>query len=518
LFFFPAIFLYDSSLLVAADHIAALWSVPTYLMMVRAFRDLQPSACLLFAIQVAGLLMTKYTAPLAAIFPVLAILGRCAWLGVVRLRSGAGGWAWVLGPVTALVSGLALTAPHWLKNWSWYGDPLYPLLHRHLSLRPWVKDAPLWFAQYDLESWGAKGPAEVKLQAALRGLYDYSLGVYNWPDFHGAFPIVGSLFTFGLVALPFVRGSGRVLWLVVAGHVGIAVWAMYFAHDRYLQTLVPLMAAAVAALAMLAYRTGWPARVGVLLLGGVQLVWSLDMPFWPVHKMTGKAGMALASDFFGQAYQKRFGPRTEVFQPLSAIGAGLPRGSKILLHHEHVRLGLGHETVWDWPHFQYGISYGRLGSSQDVYRLLKSYGVTHVVWHPEQVYGDDSLAGDLAFHTFVSRYLVNSKSIGGRRIGELPRKEPPRERPLVFYFGCGGGLENGLYAMSDLTASPLSAPGFVRDPLPVPKRALTGDVGALLNEVDRAIVNRGCAGVPDLPEFERVARQNTLEFFARPLR
>jgi len=515
LFFFPAIFLYDASLYVASDHVAALWSIPTYLMMARAWPELRPSACLLFALQAAGLAMSKYTAPLAAVFPVFALLGRAAWLASRRLRGSITHDGWYLGPATALVAGLVLTAPHWLKNLLWYGDPLYPILHRHLDVRPWVPEGPLWYAQYDIESWAVKGPLNVKLQALWRGLTEYSYGLYNWPDFHGTFPIVGSLFTCGLIALPFLRGTRRLLALIVAGHVGIACWALMFAHDRYLQPLLPWMAAAVAALSILVYRAGRVARVGLLLLGGVQLVWGLDMVFWPLHKMTAKSGMAMASDFFGQAYAKQFVPRTRPFEEYVRIGEALPDGSKILLHHSHVRLGIKHQTVWDWPHFQFGISYGSFRSSSELHRWLRENGVTHVVYEPERVYGDESLAGDLIFHTYAKQHLVNVKVIHGRLVGELPSEPPPPERSTVFYFGCGTGPRSGLFQLSDLRASPLTPPGFPAKPPPFPRRPLSGDPSPLLEAADRVVVDQQCPDAPELPGFERVARANRLTYFAR---
>lgn len=515
LFFFPAMFLYDASLFVASDHIAALWSIPTYLMMARAWPDLRASSCLLFAVQAAGLAMSKYTAPLAAIFPVLALLGRAVWLGVARFRRTTPGNAWLLGPATALIAGLVLTAPHWLKNWCWYGDPLYPVLHRHMNPRPWVLEGPLWYAMYDVESWSVKGPLAVKLQAVWRGLREYSYGLYNWADFHGTFPIVGSLFTFGLVALPFLRGTRRLLALIAAGHVGIAVWALMFAHDRYLQPLIPYMAAAIAAMAILVHRTGRVARVGLWLLGGVQLVWGLDMVFWPLHKMTGKSGMALASDFFGQAYQKQFEPRTKPFEDYARIGESLPDGSKILLHHEHVRLGLKHRTIWDWPHFQFGISYGSFGSSRDLHRWLRENGVTHVVYQGERIYGDDSIAGDLIFHTYVKQHLIRVHSISGRTVGELPEEAPDAERPTVFYFGCGAGPASGLYRLPDLSASPLTAPGFPAKPPPEPRTPLTGDPSPLVDAADRAVVENRCPSPPVLAGFVRVAESERLSYYAR---
>jgi hypothetical protein len=514
LFFFPAVFLYDASLFVAADHIAALWSIPTYLMMARAWPELSPRACLLFVLQAVGLAMTKYTAPIAAVFPVLALLVRAAILAYARVRGRTRSDAWLFGPATAFAAGLILTTPHWLKNWLWYADPLYPILHRHLNPRPWAEDAARWYAMFEGESWSIKGPALVKLRAIWRAFGDYSYAVYNWPDFHGAFPIVGSLFTFGLVAVPFLRGTRRLLVLIAAAHLGIACWAVLFAHDRYLQPLVPWMAATIAGLAILAYRTGAVARIGLFLLGGLQLVWGLDMVFWPLHKMTAKSGMELAADFFGQAYRKQFAPRTRPFQDLTAIGDALPEGSKILLHHEHVRLGLRHQTIWDWPHFQFGISYGAFASSRELHRWLRENGVTHFVYQP-RVYGDESLAGDLVFHTYAKQHLINVKSVHGRLVGEVPSETPPRERTTVFYFGCDTGPANGLYELSDLTASPLAAPGFPVKPAPAPRQPLTGDVAPLVAAADRAVVQARCPNAPELADFVQVASSDRLGYFAR---
>jgi hypothetical protein len=316
------------------------------------------------------------------------------------------------------------------------------------------------------------------------------------------------------VALPLVRGAQRLFWLVVACHLAIAAWAVLFAYDRYLQTLVPLMAAGIAALAIKAARTGWPARFGLVLLGGVQLVWGIDMVFWPVHKMTAKSGMALASDFFGQTYEKQFRARTQSFDHRAAIGRASPNGSKLLRHHEHMRLGLKHQTVWAWPRFQFGISYGRIASSRDLHRLFKQYGITHVTWVAEQVFGDDSYASDLVFHTYVSQHLVNAKPVGGRMVAELPSTEPRIERPLVFYFGCGA-LPAGLYRLPDLHVLPLRAPGVAPTPYRPPVRPLGDDVEGALSEVDRALIDTRCKNAPSPTGFDRHARQGTLNYFAR---
>lgn len=322
-FFFPSIFLYDATLTVAADHIAALWVIPAYLTFLRVWRDLRPEASALFVAQLCGLVLTKYTTLTVVAFPILAYLARAAQLAWAQIR-GRGGGTWAKGALTAVGVGAVLSSPHWLKNLIWYGDPVYPILRHHLSVRPWTSDSEHLYRVYESVAWMARGSTFDKAQGAWHALYNYSLALYNWADFHGLFPIFGSLFTFGLLALPFLPRARRIWPLVVATHLGIVIWFLLFHHDRYLQSLLPWMAAAIAAMAALAWRAGLAARLGVVVLGGTQLVWGLDMIAWPIHHMTGKSSLSLVSDFFSKSYQKDFAARTRPFEDLVSIGRALP--------------------------------------------------------------------------------------------------------------------------------------------------------------------------------------------------
>jgi hypothetical protein len=515
LFLFPAIFLYDASLVVAADHVAALFSVPAYLCMTWAWRELKPGACLLLAVQLCGLVMTKYTAGAVVVFPVLAVFVRSLMLLWSSLRKRTASRNWLYGPLVATLGGLLLSAPHWLKNLLWYGDPFYPVLHRHLEVRPWTPDGAQIFRVYQSQAWGPTGTALDKLQGTLRALYDYSLAVYNWPYFHKTFPIVGSLFTFALVALPFLGKATRIWALVVGTHLSIAAWYLLAHHDRYLQPLVPWMAAGVAAMAIAAWRLGIPARVGVLALAGVQLVWGLEMPFWPVHQMTGKSGIGTANDFFGRTFALDFTSRTKPFEDFAPIGRALPEGSKVLLNREHVHLGIGVMTVTDAQRIQYGINYGRLGSSRALHELLKEYGVTHVAWMPQRVYGEDSLAGELVFHTYANLYLQDGRMFGSRRLAAVPKRKPRRERPEVFNYGCDGYLMSGLYRLEDLHVLPLRMPDDPPATFPPPRVPLGANAEELIARADRVVIDTRCPGAPSLHSFLQIATWGTKTLHAR---
>jgi hypothetical protein len=483
--------------------------------MVSALRTLDPRIVSILVVQLCGLVMTKYTAAGVAVFPILAVLVRAAILFVrsVRARRLVGNW--LFGPLVALLLGLVLTAPLWLKNYVWYGDPFYPVLHEYFSPRPWTPDAPHLYRVYKSEAWGAVGTGAEKLEGTLRALYDYSLAVYNWSYFHKSFPIVGSLFTFGLVALPFLGKVWRIWALVLATHVGIAVWYLLWHHDRYLQPLIPWMAACISAMAIVAWRLGVAARIGVVALAAVQLIWGLDIPFWPNHQMTGRSGIGYAADFFGRAFSLDFTSRTRPFEDMARIGREVPKRSKVLLHHEHVRLGLGVMSAWDWPRFQFGLSYGRLGSSRALHRKLKEFGVTHIAWIPKHVYADDTLASELVFHTYVGQYLKQVRSVSGRSLGALPRTTPPQERAEVFVYGCDTYLPSGLYRLEDLHVSPLIVPGQPFPNFPPPRVPFANDVEALLSRTDRAVVNMACPSPPTLPGFELVANHGMKALYAR---
>jgi len=505
---FPSLFVYDSSLHGGADHVAALFAIPTYLSLLRAWKSLPLRACLLLAISVCGLLMSKYTAAAAAAGPVVALTLRGIWLTVSQLR-GRVRLSALRSLGATLGAGLLLTTPHWLKNLIWHGDPLYPILHRYFKVRPWNDEGDFFFAVYQEQQFVPTGTLQHKLIGMLKALYDHSYALYNWSDFHGHYPVFGSLFTFSLVALPFLRGTKRTWALVAMTHLGIVVWYWISNAERYLQCLLPWMAAVVASIGILAWRSGWPARVGFLGLTGLQLVWGSDMPFWPLHRMTGKSPVGLANEFFAQGYGNGGEGRTKPFEDFAALGRGLPPGSKVLVHHEHLHLGLGTMAVSDSTRMAYGINYGELGSAAAVHALFRRYGITHVVWEPRVIYGDESVAGDLVFHAYAATWQTVGKS-GSRHIAALPAEAPPPREATVFAFYCGGSYTAGLYPLSALRLSTYPLRGK-KTRFPVPQQPYTA--GDPLPHAGYAVVNDNCPGAPRMKGYTQIAAQGSVRYY-----
>ncbi len=362
-FLFPGVLLYDSSLCLGADHVAAVFAAPIFLLLLRAWPRLAPRACVLLAITLAGALLTKYTAGLLLVVPAIAVfMVRAVGLGLPALlrRVGAPSLRTVCaGPLAALVCIVVATAPHWATNAAWYGDPIYPLLHAHLTPHPWTADSAnrldvglasmLWRPERSLAG----------VARTLGVLATFSFVPNDWPGFHGTTPVFGSLFTLCLAALPFLRGTRRLWGLYGLTHVGIFVWYWTHHQDRYLQTALPWMAAATAAVLALLWQRGGAVRVAACGLAALQIVWGAGVYFIPAHVYLGVPAKAVI-DLFSRP-RGRADPGRFVFSdPFVAIGRALPpkagaraasltNGGAAPRHRK--------ASVSDCPYHQGGISY-----------------------------------------------------------------------------------------------------------------------------------------------------------------
>lgn len=512
-FAFPGVFLYDSSVSLGADHVAALYVIPIFTVLVRVYDTLCPRHMVLLAMMMSGGIMVKYTSlmmllpvPAAAIaFRSLSLL-KTGWQtrhqdsimqspSLFFVRSN-----WYRGPFAILVAGLVFTSPLWLKNWVWYGDPLYPSLHKYLHLRPWTQDAA------DLFEWGYKDHQFWRPTHDFRGflktlwaLLNFSFVPNDYPKYHGLVPVFGSLFTLSLFCLPFVRANKRVWGLFFTVHVSLFVWYWTHHQDRYLQTLLPWMAAATASVFLLVWQSGTLARVGLISLVSLQIIWGADVYFLQTHAMI-KSPVKAVVDLIAAGHRKttkaEYEARFHVFAPYSDIRKTLPKGATVLLHDNHVHTGLAANTVSDWGGWQFGISYGRLESPKDVYSTLKGLSVTHLLWQSKTSKGWDSLAGDIMFFNFALRYGTERKVFGNTIVAKMPTVPPSGNfNDKVAVLGCNHGYATGLYRVRELTV-PVFGPK--KDKYPRPQaNSSTMSHDDLLASAGFAVLDTRC--VPSLP-------------------
>lgn len=464
-FLFPGVFLYDSSLSVGGDHISAIFAVPIFTSLARAYRDLSPRFLVLCSMMIAGGGLVKYTGMLLlAPFPILAVGVRMVMLGVQSFRGKVAPAArrnWYLGPLAAVAAGLFFTAPHWVKNWVYYGDPLYPTLYKYLSPRPWTVDsanlfvwgyteAQFWRPSHDLAG----------VWQTLKALFTYSFIPNDWPRFHGKVPVFGSLFTLLLLCLPFLRRTKRIWGIVAYVHVSLFVWYWTHHQDRYLQAIVPLMAAATAAVIALLWRSHAVTKVALSGLIGLQIIWGGDVYFISTHAMT-RSPVKTVVDLLSSGYRKEYDARLAIYAPFTQIAAMLPKGSRVLLHDNQMHLGIGATSVSDFGGWQYGISYGRMGTPREVHDMLRGMGVTHLLWDTQDSKGWDSIAGDITFFSFALRHGMEKKSVGGMTFAKMsPPPEPGEAFPdAVAFLGCNTTYRSGLYTRADMTMAAFGPKG-----------------------------------------------------------
>ncbi|MCA9597355.1 MAG: hypothetical protein KC776_28775 [Myxococcales bacterium] len=494
-FLFPGVLLYDSSLSVGADHIGAILSLPIFLMTMRCFRRPSAAACGLFSVLLAAAVLTKETVAFLLVpFPVAVVVVGIVRSAVRRFRGRlpeAQRWDFLAGPAAAVVGSLLLTAPMWLKNWVWYGDPMYPMLQGTFHGRPWTPDAAYLYRWYALEyeMWRPPPGLDGWIQTA-KVLFTFSFDPHDYKQFHGTVPVFGSLFTLLLATLPFLKRTRWAWVLVLWIHLSIAAWFNVHHQDRYLQGLAPLMAVVVAfALSKVWRSSRWITRSALMGLVGLQIVWGGDVYFFGTHAMTGSPAKRVM-DLIQAGFKKNYEHRFDFEQSYVAIGKTLPKNAVVLRHEVNDHLGLGVASVADSRMDQFGLSYGLMASTQEVYRALRDLGVTHVMWRTRSA-GADTLAGDLRFFDFVENDVVDRKAVAGWYVAKLP-PEAPKERKdeRVLALTCSNRPATGVYRLEDLRVPSF---GPERTKYPAPRRpGKPEEARELIQGVSFVVMQEGC--------------------------
>jgi hypothetical protein len=482
LFLFPGIFVYDSSLSGAADHVLAFWAPPLFLCAGRLWRSWSRADAVLLALLASGAALTKYQAiylvvPIAIGIGVRAVVvgwrQRSLWRSPLRsLRAAVVPLAVFAGVC------LALTAVHWLKNVIWYGDPMYPALYKHLTLRPWNPDADPVF-NLQPPDFMVSGTLGHKLKETTQALATFAFRPHDWERFHRDWPVFGFLFTLLVPMVLVLPGARRPRALAAATILGVAIWYWTLHEDRYLQALVPWMAATVAAVIWRLWRAGWLARLSIVPLVALQVIWSGDHYALSKHVMIGQQPMRVTMDLLAGGYEGRGDERFGVPTDLAAAGKALPKDARALFHEQHLRLGLGRPIITDSRGNQGALSYRRMRSPREVWEKLRALGVTHVL-SPASPWSIETWGDETVFYDFAFKYLVGAKSYEGVRMGALPATPPP-DRPYgaVAILGCAANHRTTLAEVDKAI--------FIATPAPSP-----AEIAAIEKDADFILIETAC--------------------------
>jgi hypothetical protein len=480
-FLFPEIFAYDSNLNGGTDHVLAFWAPAIGITLVRLGSCFCARNASLAGLMMAGAVLTKYQAAYLLLPSVIFVA-----VMTIRRRHLA---------VAAAYCGVAIiaSAPHWAKNLIFYHDPFYPLLHHYLPSRPFhIGAAPLFEDVYWPKMFSLQGTPSQKLLATTKALVTFSFIPNDWPEFHGMTPIFGSLFTLMLPVLLVLRATRR-LWLMVIGvHLGIATWYVLSHQDRFLQALLPWVAAATAAMLTIAWRRGSFVRLAVATLVALQWAWGADVYFFRSHNMLGDSAIHATTEFLGAAHRGEHKADSSIASTFEKIGTTLPIDSKVLFHRERLRLGLGRQFVEDTPGWQGGIEYLDLDTPRAAWSLLHSLGVTHVMAttrHESLPRAD--VAREAVFARTMAAFFTLKSSIDGWQVGELSSvstQETHEDAPtIILWLVCDSDTKPGFYTPRGLAA------GMARSLFwPVTSHAASADERLDISVANVAITRSRC--------------------------
>jgi hypothetical protein len=509
-FLFPGVLLYDSSLTSGADHFGALLAPAIAVGVLRSYRTLDRRWVLALIVLLAGAAITKETVAIMLVpVPVLVLGLRSIWLICATQDRSHTAQRLIVTLSSAVALGLVTTAPFWFVNIIWYGNPVYPSLSNVFPSHPWSDIAAYRFnVEYsDTNMWSPERNTSGIIRSLL-AVFDFSFIPNDWSRFHGKRPVFGSLFTLLVPVLFWLRGTKRI-WAIV-GWLHIAIFTWYWVHhqDRYLQAIVPLMAACTAATLVLIYRLQH--RWIRALTGGLvalQLALGADVYFIATHAMTGSA-VKRSVDFLSMGYQGKYQERFSIEPRWVALSNTIPKGARILFHDVHTHLGSEHEGVRDLALWQSGLNYSLSKHPEDVYRWLKDKGVTHIVTIAGKSTGNDRLASDLVFYDYVYRRAKRLKDVEGLHVFELiapPKDVPYRDKVVVV--SCGPTNSYELRNLKDLSRPGIGPLSYVRR-APITTTTDSASLFAMYAEADFVVVGAKCEAPPGMTaQFKKIAER-----------
>ena len=440
-FLFPIIFVYDNNLGGAADHVCAFFSVPLLLATLRFLRSFAIADAVLLGMVSAGGLATKYQA--AYLLVGVAMVVGSAWLS--RLRQSRSREV-VLPPLVAAATLVVCVSPHFIRQAIFHHNPVYPFLQNLIPSTPTHPNAAMLFNNTISDPhWIPQGSGTTRLAHAARLFWTFSFEPHY--SFTRNVPVFGSLFTLLLPAVLLVPDRARIAVGAFISSVALFIWAYVYNVDRNLQVFMPVMVVVTSALIIRIWRVSWIARVGLVPLVALQVVWGADALFYNSHGRIGSALSLLRSGFEGNTQQLLDSYR----RSYRDIHNSLPEGSRVLLHNAHPNLGIDHDLYLDGLGYQALITYDRFRTPAEVYDFYRKLGLTHLIFDP---YG--FRAPTKQQEVLWNALIRGMKSLGqfaNYKVLQLPNQGPKPESPWRVALIGLHGYADGIYPIERLNTN-----------------------------------------------------------------
>jgi hypothetical protein len=250
------------------------------------------------------------------------------------------------------------------------------------------------------------------------------------------------------------------------------------------------------------------ARAGLVPLVLLQLVWGGDAMLYYGQKQLNAAIGLIAAGYDGAAAGRLASHGTQ-----RQITRETPKNAVILARNYKGLLGLDRTVLSDIRGAQDYISYANLKDTRDFYDLLKSRGVTHLLY-PKGQRKPERWGNTILFTDLFVRYAQNTRRFGRLSLGELPQNPPPHSAPYLVVASGARGVVDGVYGVEQLDFDPRGPERF--SPLPRPRFPLSR-AHELLAQVQALIGRRKNRSLTeeDLSQFQAAEAWDGEELYLR---
>ena len=477
-FLFPNIVIYDSNLCASADHVAAFFMLPMCLAVVRGLeRPERRGAWALGGLLIGAALATKLQCAYLAMFVCVLATGAVGANAALALLRGAGASALrtnLAGPVALAACTLLGASPHLIERAVFYHNPVYPLQQEVFRWsKPTIPDAPelVKHATIGVNQHVPTGKTRWdRIKEGMRLAFTFAYEPHY--SFKGERPTFGFLFTL-LSPLVLVLPNARRLRLgALVCIASVFAWAMTRQIDRNLQIVLPALVAVTMGTMVRVWSLGWAARLALCLPVLLQVAWNAEFLYEPIQPLLEQARLGA----IGRSGNGDIRARRNMTQYL-------PEEAVVLMHYEHVSLGLDRRVLHDTGGFQGLIDQRPLHTARALYDRYRELGITHLVWNWQE--HSASAQEHIVFAIFVSLDAVRMGTFGANELAAMPPTAPPVERPYRTLVLGISPYADGVYTVDQLNM--FDNFRLPRAPDPLVPRAQVPDLGQLVSDIDVAL-------------------------------
>jgi hypothetical protein len=484
-FLFSSIFIADQAVGGGADHQQGFYAGPIALATAQVLRRFDLRWCVLLGVLLGGHTLVKYQA-IYMVFAVTAlVVVRASYLLVRALRERRRSDSppgvilaprlVLLGSFAILLSASAVSAPHFVKNIAFYGNPVYPFAQSTFTASH-PKSVPGYYKQSAFRRGFAPRYEGLRRQLwVATKVFDYSFVTANRDSTQNR-PYMGSLFTILLPCLVLFR-KRRILLVTGLALLAFWVWANTAANDRYLLSFYDLMIAVALVLLVHVWELGWAARAALIPLVAFQFLWGGDaMLTYGRHRLRGASELMLAG-YQHKSDDERFAAREDQQRVTKAT----PPDAVIFARNFQALLGLDRTVYSDVDSATDYTTYSHVRDPRQLYDQLRSRGVTHLLYPPGDRkparWNNTVLFGALFQHTDKPR------RIGTLMLGEMPKQPPPSSVPFLVAVAGIRGYPDGIYRVEQLDIDEMAPEIFT--PKPRPHEPFARDKARLEEQLSR---------------------------------